>query len=256
MKIRNKVITASLTAIMLCGTLSTTTLVNQVNAATTTSEVTWGVNLRTAPSTSSNILRTLPKGEKISVLETSGSAWFKVKDSRGKVGYISSSSKYTTTISNNTNNGTISNNSSAVEKMITAGMKYLGTPYEYSSSRSNTSTFDCSDFVRQAFIDGLGIKLPADSRSQGSYVKNKGNAVSSWTKLKRGDLMYFMSYKGSSTSAYSNANKSSATITHTGIYLGNGQILHTYSKESGGVTISKIAGTHWEKRFLYGGSAI
>ncbi|MGF7048175.1 cell wall-associated NlpC family hydrolase [Paenibacillus sp. DS2015] len=260
MKIKNKVITASLTAILLCGSLSATTLVNQVDAATSTStstsQVTWGVNLRKAPSTSATIIRRLPKGEKLSVLQTSGKSWLKVRDSRGTLGYISSSSKYTKTISGNTtNSGTVSN-SSAVEKMIAAGMKYLGTPYEYGSSRSNTSTFDCSDFIRQAFIDSLGIKLPADSRGQGSYVKNKGNTVSDWTKLKRGDLMYFMSYKGTSTSAYSSVNKSSATITHTGIYLGNGQILHTYSKESGGVTISKIAGTHWEKRFLYGGSAI
>jgi cell wall-associated NlpC family hydrolase len=239
---------------MLCGSLSATTLVNQVNAATSTSQVTWGVNLRSAPSTSSTILRALPKGEKISVLDTSGGSWFKVRDSRGTVGYISSSSKYTKAISNS--NPPISNNSSSVEKMIAAGMKYLGTPYEYGSSRSNTSTFDCSAFVRQAFIDGLGIKLPADSRGQGSYVKNKGKTVSDWKKLKRGDLMYFMSYKGSSASAYSGVNKSTATITHTGIYLGNGQILHTYSKESGGVTTSKIAGTHWEKRFLYGGSAL
>ncbi|AJS61338.1 hydrolase Nlp/P60 [Paenibacillus sp. IHBB 10380] len=235
---------------MLCGSLSATTLVNQVNAATSTSQVTWGVNLRSAPSTSSTVLREIPKGEKVSVLGTSGASWLKVRDSRGKVGYISSSSKYTKAI------GNVNNNSSSVEKMIAAGKKYLGTPYEYGSSRSSTSTFDCSAFVRQAFIDGLGIKLPADSRGQGSYVKNKGKTVSDWKKLKRGDLMYFMSYKGSSASAYSNVNKSTATITHTGIYLGDGQILHTYSKESGGVTTSKIAGTHWEKRFLYGGSAL
>ncbi|MFS0728386.1 hypothetical protein [Paenibacillus sp. 1P07SE] len=30
--------------------------------------------------------------------------------------------------------------------------------------------FDYSDFVRQAFIDGAGIKLPAESRQQGQYV--------------------------------------------------------------------------------------
>lgn len=247
--ISKKVITASLTAVMLFGGLSTTVFENKVEAASTTSQVTWGVNLRKAPSSTAAIIRMISKGEKVTVVSKSGTGWLKVKDSKGNNGYISSSSKYTKNVSTNTSTA-----SSKVEKMIAAGMKYLGTPYEYGSSRSNTSTFDCSDFVRQAFIDGLGIKLPADSRAQGNYVKAKGNVQTNWTKLKRGDLMYFMSYKGTNASAYS--NKSNATITHTGIYLGNGKVLHTYSKESGGVTTSKISGTHWEKRFLFGGSAL
>ncbi|MNP63179.1 NlpC/P60 family protein [compost metagenome] len=87
-------------------------------------------------------------------------------------------------------------------------------------------------------------------------MKDKGAVEKDWTQLKRGDLMYFMSYRGTKASAYSGINKSSARITHTGIYLGDGKILHTYSKESGGVTTSKIDGTHWEKRFLFGGSAL
>ncbi|MEC0090333.1 C40 family peptidase [Paenibacillus macquariensis] len=255
MMISKKVITASLTAVMLFGSLSATAFVQQVEAATTTtSKVIWGVNLRQAPSSTSTIIRMIPKGENVEVLGKSGTAFLKVKDTKGKVGYISSLSKYTQPVSTGTDNNTTINNS--VEKVIKAGMKYLGTPYEYGSSRSNTSTFDCSDFVRQAFIDGVGIKLPADSRAQGNYVKAKGAVVKDVSKLKRGDVMFFMSYKGTSSSAYSSANKAKATITHTGIYLGNGEILHTYSKESGGVTISKISGTHWEKRFLFGGSAL
>ncbi|WP_438349371.1 C40 family peptidase [Paenibacillus sp. FA6] len=254
MKIRTKVISASFAAVMLFGGLSTTVLVQQVEAATSTSKVTWGVNLRKAPTTSSSVIRMLKKGEKIVVLEKSGASWLKVKNVEGTIGYISSSSKYTTKDSGNSGNNNTT--SSSVEKVIAAGMKYMGTPYEYGSSRSNTATFDCSDFIRQIYMDGLGIKLPADSRAQGSYVKDKGTVQTDWTKLKRGDLMFFMSYKGSSASAYSGVKKSTARITHDGIYLGNGQILHTYSKESGGVTISKIDGTHWEKRFLFGGSAL
>lgn len=87
-------------------------------------------------------------------------------------------------------------------------------------------------------------------------MKAKGNVQKDWKKLKRGDLMYFMSYKGTKSSSYSGVNKSTARITHTGIYLGNGKILHTYSNAGGGVTISDIAGKHWEYRFLFGGSAL
>lgn len=45
-------------------------------------------------------------------------------------------------------------------------------------------------------------------------------------------------------------------LPHNGIYLGNGKVLQTYSKESGGVRIDSIEGRHWEYRFLFGGSTL
>jgi cell wall-associated NlpC family hydrolase len=272
---KNTIVTASVTAAMLMGSLTTAALTGQVSAAAADQskvEVTWGVNLRTSPTSSGKVIRMVSKGETLTVLEQSGSDWYKIKDSANRTGYISSSSKYTQVVSGGSttgNTGTTSGSSGsgssqgstsqgsvAVEKVITAGMKYMGTPYKYGSDRDSTATFDCSSFVRRAFIDGLGITLPADSRQQGDYVKGKGAVTTNWKNLKRGDLMYFMSYKGTSASAYSGVNKSRATITHTGIYLGNGRILHTYSNAGGGVTVSDIAGKHWESRFLFGGSAL
>ncbi|MFF2091685.1 C40 family peptidase [Paenibacillus sp. NPDC058174] len=224
------------------------------------------VSFRTSPSTSASRIKYLKAGELVTVLSQPNSYWYQVKDSSGTTGYVSSQDQYITVGSVPSSGGNSGNNggsgsgsastSASVEKVIAAGLRYLGTPYEYGSDRNTTTTFDCSDFVRQAFMDGVGLKLPADSRGQGSYVKNKGNAVTDWRKLKRGDIMFFMSYKGTKASAYSGVNKSTAAITHDGIYLGDGKILHTYSKESGGVTISSIEGTHWEYRFLYGGSAL
>ncbi|MFC5530055.1 C40 family peptidase [Cohnella yongneupensis] len=145
-----------------------------------------------------------------------------------------------------------------IEKVIADGMKYVGTPYEFGSNRSTKTTFDCSDFVKWIFNETLDVKLPADSRQQGDYVKeHEPNTVQTdWHKLKRGDLMFFMSYEGSSASDYKNVNKKTERITHVGIYLGNGKILHTYSKDSGGVHTDSFAGTSWEHRFLYGGSVI
>lgn len=348
----NKVAAATITATLLFG--SAIVLPAQAVYAAQSAEVTWGVNMRKEPSTSSSVVRMLKKGEHISIVEAVGSSWYKISDASGKIGYISSSSKYTKlgsvtstpesetdpsdssaavpaltavvnksvsfrtgpstsaerirylktgevvqvvgkansswyevvdgsgkkgfvttlspymTVGSGSNAGTgsgsgSSSNSSekpqtstnaSVEKVIAAGMKYLGTPYEYGSNRNTTTTFDCSDFVRQAFKDALGITLPASSQQQGNYVKNKGNVTTSISKLKRGDLMFFMSYKGSSASLYSGVNKSSQKITHVGIYLGDGKVLHTYSKESGGVRTNSISGTHWEHRFLFGGSAL
>jgi len=148
------------------------------------------------------------------------------------------------------------NASSVAKKVIEAGVKYLGTPYEFGSSRNNTSTFDCSDFVRQAFLDGAGIRLPADSHQQGAYVRENGKVSTNWRQLKPGDIKFFMSYQGYKDSDYIGINNLSQTITHNAIYLGDGKVLQTYSKESGGVRIDSIENKHWEYRFLFGGSAL
>jgi cell wall-associated NlpC family hydrolase len=142
------------------------------------------------------------------------------------------------------------------QKVIAAGSKYLGVPYEFGSDRKTTTTFDCSDFVRTAFWEGLRLKLPFDSRTQADYVRKVGRTNADWRSLQPGDIMFFMSYRGSKAGSYSGINKSAQRITHDGIYLGNGKMLHTYSKESGGVRVDNIAGKHWGYRFIFGGSAI
>ncbi|MCR8636397.1 C40 family peptidase [Paenibacillus radicis (ex Xue et al. 2023)] len=218
------------------------------------------VNFRSAPNTSASSLRLLKTGEKIQIISKVNDYWYYVQTTQGQLGYISTSSKYVkyAGAGSSTGGGSGSgsgSSSNTVNKIISAGKKYLGTPYEFGSDRSNTRTFDCSDFVRQAFKDGAGVTLPSDSRGQGSYVKSLGKSTSNWRNLKAGDLMFFMDYKGTSKSAYP-SNTSNQTITHVGIYLGNGQILHTYSKDSGGVRIDSIAGKHWEYRFMFGGSAL
>ncbi|MNJ67218.1 putative endopeptidase p60 precursor [compost metagenome] len=131
----------------------------------------------------------------------------------------------------------------------------MGTPYEFGSNRKTTATFDCSDFVKHIYKEALGINLPSDSRKQGAWIKENSRAVYNTSELKAGDLVFFMSYKGSSASAYAGINKASERITHVAMYIGNGQLLQTYSVKSGGVRIDKLSGS-WEKRFLFGGSVL
>ncbi|MFD0619403.1 C40 family peptidase [Paenibacillus sp. GCM10027629] len=215
------------------------------------------VNLRVGPSTGTKVLRNLPKGEKITILGQANASWYHAQDSKGNIGYVSTATKYLN-ITGNAESGTVAPTppSSQVEKVITTGKKYLGVPYEFGSDRNTTKTFDCSDFVRQAYKEALGIVLPSDSRKQGAWVKSNSTAKKSISSLKRGDLMFFMSYKGSKASNYNGVNKDTQRITHVGIYLGNNQILHTYSTKSGGVRIDSIQNTAWEHRFLYGGSVV
>ncbi|AZN39999.1 C40 family peptidase [Paenibacillus albus] len=226
------------------------------------------VNFRTSASTDGSKIRLLNKGESVLITGKPSSAWYAVTDSTGKKGYVSTQEQYITTgPAFSMPTGTVSapstpstpaapTQSATIEKIIAAGMKYWGTPYEFGSDRDTTTTFDCSDFVRTAFREGASVTLPSDSRKQGDYVKAKGSVKTDWHQLKRGDLMFFMDYKGAKASSYAGINKATETITHVGIYLGNGQILHTYSTESGGVRTSDIAGTQWDYRFLFGGSAL
>jgi peptidoglycan DL-endopeptidase CwlO len=211
-----------------------------------------GVNFRTGPTTNASRIRFLSSGEELLVLEKFNSYWYKAKDKNGTIGYISTSSKYIevdTSIF-----PPILPLQDQIEGMIEAAAQYLGTPYEFGSTRFEPSSFDCSDLVQQAIRDATGIVIPGDSRAQGDYVKAMGPAITDWQQLKRGDLMFFMSYAGPTAASYANIDKSSETITHVAIYLGEGNILHTYSQESGGVRFDTIAGKQWENRFLFGGS--
>jgi peptidoglycan DL-endopeptidase CwlO len=221
----------------------------------TNAEIVASVSFRKGPSTSDQRIRYLKKGEKITILDEVNKYWYKAKDQNGTIGYLSTNTYYIETNFTKTNPVPTGTRAQSVQKIIQVGKKYMGTPYEFGSNRNNTSTFDCSDFVRQVFKEAIGVVLPTNSRTQADYVKNIGKTSTSWKNLKPGDLLFFMEYKGLKASAYKGINKSKQRITHVGIYLGDGKMLHTFSKDSGGVRIDNIADRHWDYRFVFGGPA-
>ncbi|UKS29797.1 C40 family peptidase [Paenibacillus sp. HWE-109] len=219
-------------------------------------KIIYGVNFRTQPTSdsSSKVIRMLSKGEEVLVTDKVNDSWYKIQDGSSVSGYVSTSSKYISTdFSVSIPNLPVADE---IEAVIAAGNVYLGTPYEFGSVRGDTSTFDCSDFIQTIFWDALRFSVPGESRDQGDFVKSLGAVNKDWTSLKRGDLMFFSNYKGSKASDYQNVNPLTEPITHVGIYLGNGSLLHTYSIESGGVRVDTIDGKQWENRFLFGGSVI
>lgn len=257
-----------LSAIIITASISSSLLIptqgNVVSAAVSQAQtgiIQANVNLRDKPSMSSNVIGSLQAGEKVTVTAKSTAYFYKVKTASGRTGYVSTSSKYiklSTAAASTSSSSAASQTTSAnakIESVIAEGMKYLGTPYEYGSNRSTTTTFDCSDFIRHIFKQATGIVLPADSRQQGSWVKANGTVKTSISQLKRGDLVFFMSYKGSSASAYSGVNKSTERITHVAMYLGDNKLLHTYSNASGGVHVGNFSSS-WKNRVLYGGSVL
>lgn len=229
----------------------------------------WNVYLRSEPSTSGKVVGKVNKGSKVEILGQASNGWYSVKTGKGEQGFASN--KYivkTGSTGNSGNTGNTGNTgnsgntgsttgqaSATVEKVIREGQKYLGTPYEFGSNRSTTTTFDCSDFVRHIYLKAAGVKLPGNSRTQGAWIKEKGTDVNSISQLKRGDLVFFMSYKGSSASNYAGLDKSKQRITHVAMYLGDNKLFHTYSNKSGGVHVGEFSSS-WKNRFLFGGSVL
>lgn len=151
--------------------------------------------------------------------------------------------------------GTENNASSALgDKVIAAGKKYMGTPYEYGSTRSNKKTMDCSELTMWAYLEGANIDMGrGGARSQANYVKKNGSYTTDINKLKKGDLVFFMAYKGYKESDYKGIDVGKQSITHVAIYMGDNKLLNTFSKESGGVKITDFKDTHWGYRFIMGG---
>ena len=93
--------------------------------------------------------------------------------------------------------------SSHAAAAIAAAQTRLGSPYVYGAT--GPSTFDCSGLMMWAY-NQAGVSLPRTSQAQagaGTYV---GTSISS---AKPGDLIIYYS-----------------SMSHVGMYVGNGQIIH------------------------------
>jgi cell wall-associated NlpC family hydrolase len=95
------------------------------------------------------------------------------------------------------------NRSSAMRNALSK----VGAPYRYGSAGPNA--FDCSGLVSWAFKNA-GTSLPRSSRAMSTV----GKAVSK-SDLQPGDLVFF--YK---------------PVSHVGIYIGDGKIVHASSRKS------------------------
>jgi cell wall-associated NlpC family hydrolase len=184
----------------------------------------WGVNLRSKPDSASDAtsLGMLAAGQKVHVIREVNALWLEVETENHQTGYISAKPKYTDYAS-------ASLADMQADELIAYGKKFLGTPYEFGASPDQTKTFDCSSFVKRVYEDVLSVELP-----RVSYDQAKAGKEVSLSDLRKGDLLFF-SARG-------------LDIGHVGIYMGNNQILHTYSKELG-VHVEAFDG-QWKKRFV------
>lgn len=103
-------------------------------------------------------------------------------------------------------------------KLINVAKSKLGCPYVWGASENSTTTFDCSSFTKYVYKTALGINLQRTSNVQGE----QGTKITSVSQLQPGDLIYFNTY----------STERANGITHVGMYIGNGQMIHaSYSQK-------------------------
>ncbi len=118
------------------------------------------------------------------------------------------------------------------DALVKEAMKWIGTAYRYGGdSRRGT---DCSGLVMSVYRDVCGIKLPRTTREQLAYCSRlkKGQEQA-------GDLIFFGS------------GKDPAQVSHVGICIGNGEMVHASS--SRGVVVSTFTSGYWGERFRWSG---
>ncbi len=96
-------------------------------------------------------------------------------------------------------------------------LQYLGTPYVWGGN-SLRHGVDCSGFVKRLFGQ-IGIDLPRTAAEQALV----GEPITRYEDLKVGDRLYFWDSK-------------EGKIGHTGIYIGNGQFVHSSVNHHGVAT--------------------
>lgn len=116
---------------------------------------------------------------------------------------------------------------SKAEAVVQTAKKYIGVPYVFGGTTPQEG-FDCSGFLQYVFKEnGLLIPRLADEQYKlGMHAKT--------TELVAGDLVFFTTYETGAS--------------HCGIYLGEGQFLHTSA--SRGVRIDLLSNIYWAPRFI------
>ena len=203
--------------------------------------------VRNSASTSSDVIDTLDEDEIVTITGEEGD-FYKITTSRIPSGYISKSlvrEKGTTSRSSGERENTVSEeaNESVNELLTTAtsnavtgedvvafAKQYLG--YSYVSGGSTPeSGFDCSGFTRYIF-GHFGYSLgrtAADQTLVGSVIER--------ADLQIGDLLLF----------YDDAK---TKIGHCGIYIGNGEFIHSANPQRGVVTDNLNTNSYYNTRFV------
>lgn len=114
-----------------------------------------------------------------------------------------------------------------IAQSIELAKRFLGVPYLW-GGRSSFG-YDCSGFT-QMLLRRRGINMPRDADLQAAW---DGVVAVDRNNLQPGDLLFFGS--------------SSNNITHTGMFIGNGQFIHDTTHDHPVVQISRLDDEPWTR---------
>ena len=106
--------------------------------------------------------------------------------------------------------------------------QYIGSPYRFGGT--SPAGFDCTGFVLFVYSQ-FGISLPHNEAGQLASGPQVGA-----DDLQPGDVLVF-------------ANTYRAGLSHTGIYIGDGQFVHA-ADERHGVIVSALSNSYWSQRLV------
>ncbi len=117
--------------------------------------------------------------------------------------------------------------------VVQTAIDVMGTPYQWGGTDENG--FDCSGLIQYAYAES-GVILPRVSRDQ---TRTGSRVNARVADLRPGDILGF-------------SVERSSRITHVGLYIGDGQFIHSSSR---GVSISSLISTDpnsrwWQSRWV------
>ncbi len=115
----------------------------------------------------------------------------------------------------------------SIPEVIEFSRRFLGLPYLWGGT--STYGYDCSGFT-QMLCRRRGITIPRDADIQAAW---KGMTPVTPDNLQPGDLLYF--------------GGAPDKITHTGMYIGNGEFINATPWHSPVIQIDRLDDPHWTK---------
>lgn len=214
-----------------------------------------GVNLRSGPSTAHSVSAVSSQGDSCYIIGLNN-GWFKVlyqekicyirsdfveltefpyenKDSENVPKYFRRGISTGTAPSASGSSASAAPVNVSGSQILEEAQKYLGCPYAAGGASPNG--FDCSGFVYYV-LKQVGLspyRTPASQFKQGTSVEKEN--------LQIGDIVFFSSNSGRS-------------LTHVGIYSGNGQFIHAPNSRST-VSYSDLTSGYWANTY-YGARRI
>ena len=218
------------------GTLNGWVRTNQIERRLSSRRAVRNGALRSGPSINFTRTNTIPRNATVTVRSRVGS-WYNVRvtiNGRRQYGWTHQDNiqrlSLTGSNSNSNSNSSSSSNPSLANRILQYAQRYMGRRHVMGGS-SPARGFDCSGFTQWIFsVHGVTIPRTAQAQFNSSTRISRANA-------RPGDLVFF-------ERTFSSPDR----ITHVGLYVGGGRMLHVSS--SRGVTFDNIHSGWWANHFV------